>query len=53
MQATKNDPLLVKIEQLRKQMSEVALEQGFSSEETVRLSQELDELLYQIQNTDQ
>ncbi|MGI8314080.1 Spo0E family sporulation regulatory protein-aspartic acid phosphatase [Halobacillus mangrovi] len=52
MQVTTNHPLLVKIEQLREQMCEAALENGFSSEETVQLSQELDDLLILIQSND-
>ncbi|WP_077622189.1 aspartyl-phosphate phosphatase Spo0E family protein [Sediminibacillus massiliensis] len=37
--------LLVKIELLRNKMTEVALKKGFSSAESVSISQELDQLL--------
>ncbi|MBM7552971.1 aspartyl-phosphate phosphatase Spo0E family protein [Thalassobacillus pellis] len=45
------DQLLGRIENLRKKMTTVALLEGFTSPESVRISQELDELLnmYDIQ----
>ncbi|MBH0228949.1 aspartyl-phosphate phosphatase Spo0E family protein [Halobacillus yeomjeoni] len=46
---TKIDPLMIEVERLRKRMSEIAVEKGFSSEESVRISQRLDQLLNQIQ----
>ncbi|SEB10757.1 Spo0E like sporulation regulatory protein [Thalassobacillus cyri] len=39
------DQLLVRIERLRKRMTRVALLEGFTSPESIRISQELDELL--------
>ncbi|GGC79724.1 hypothetical protein GCM10007216_07770 [Thalassobacillus devorans] len=39
------EQLLEKIERLRNKMARVALAKGFSSPESVRISQELDELL--------
>jgi len=47
---SKEDPVSIKIEALRKRMTEVALEKGFSSEESVKISQELDAALNQIQH---
>ncbi|WP_346274898.1 aspartyl-phosphate phosphatase Spo0E family protein [Halobacillus naozhouensis] len=43
------DQLIYKIEELRRRMTETALEEGFSSSKSVRMSQELDYLLNQIQ----
>ncbi|WP_163536655.1 aspartyl-phosphate phosphatase Spo0E family protein [Gracilibacillus sp. YIM 98692] len=37
--------LMIKIEQLRKEMTDVALEKGMTSEESLHISQELDDLL--------
>jgi len=37
--------LLHKIEKLRQEMTTIALKKGFASEESIRLSQELDRLL--------
>ncbi|WP_181349015.1 aspartyl-phosphate phosphatase Spo0E family protein [Thalassobacillus sp. CUG 92003] len=39
------DDLLIKIEHLRNRMTEVALIEGFTSPESLRISQELDDLL--------
>lgn len=39
------DKLLKKIESLRKRMTEVALEKGFTNLESITISQELDQLL--------
>ncbi|WP_077325869.1 aspartyl-phosphate phosphatase Spo0E family protein [Virgibacillus siamensis] len=39
------DKLLNNIELLRKKMTDVALQEGFSSNESVEISQELDKLL--------
>ncbi|MCT2534340.1 aspartyl-phosphate phosphatase Spo0E family protein [Aquibacillus koreensis] len=41
----KPNNLLEKIELLRKRMTEVALKKGFTSDESIFLSQELDRLL--------
>ncbi|MFQ3546081.1 aspartyl-phosphate phosphatase Spo0E family protein [Halobacillus rhizosphaerae] len=49
MGMTKRDPLKVKIEDLREKMTRVAIQNGFSSPESVRISQELDELLNRYQ----
>lgn len=37
------------IEDKRKEMIELALNQGFNSKEVIQISQELDELIYQEQ----
>ncbi|MBU5595283.1 aspartyl-phosphate phosphatase Spo0E family protein [Amphibacillus sp. MSJ-3] len=37
--------LLIKIEQLRRSMIEVAVDKGFSSNESIEISRELDDLL--------
>ncbi|UOQ43236.1 aspartyl-phosphate phosphatase Spo0E family protein [Halobacillus salinarum] len=42
--------LTFKIEQLRKKMTETAIQQGFSSPESIQISQELDHLLNLYQN---
>ncbi|GAA0613677.1 hypothetical protein GCM10009001_33650 [Virgibacillus siamensis] len=39
------DKLLNHIELLRKQMTEIAMQEGLSSKESVEISQELDEML--------
>ena len=39
------DKLLIRIEFLRKKMTEVALKKGFTNVESITISQELDELL--------
>lgn len=40
-----NDELLVRIESQRNKMTEVALDKGFTSAESIAISQELDRLL--------
>ncbi|WP_226578200.1 Spo0E family sporulation regulatory protein-aspartic acid phosphatase [Halobacillus litoralis] len=50
MQLTDKDPQLTRVEYLRKKMTEVALEKGFSSVESVQISQELDALLNELQD---
>ncbi|MGP4075030.1 Spo0E family sporulation regulatory protein-aspartic acid phosphatase [Halobacillus sp. K22] len=50
MSTSKEDPVSAKIEALRKLMTEVALEKGFSSDESVKISQELDAVLNQLQH---
>ncbi|PWU69021.1 MULTISPECIES: aspartyl-phosphate phosphatase Spo0E family protein [Gracilibacillus] len=40
-----NQSLMYKIERLRKQMTDVALKKGITSEESLGISQELDQLL--------
>ncbi|WP_058306957.1 aspartyl-phosphate phosphatase Spo0E family protein [Gracilibacillus massiliensis] len=37
--------LIIKIEKLRKEMTDVALKKGITSKESLHISQELDELL--------
>ncbi len=49
MESDQQDQLIFKIEELRRRMTETALEEGFSSVKSVRMSQELDYLLNQIQ----
>lgn len=49
---TKKNPLMIEVEELRKQMAQIAVEKGFSSDESVEASQKLDELLNKIQKTD-
>ncbi|WP_164908623.1 aspartyl-phosphate phosphatase Spo0E family protein [Halobacillus litoralis] len=46
---TGKDPLLTEVEVLRKRMTKVALEKGLASAESVKISQELDALLNEIQ----
>lgn len=41
------DKLLKRIEFLRKQMTNIAMQEGFSSKESVEVSQELDKMLNQ------
>ncbi|UFU00863.1 aspartyl-phosphate phosphatase Spo0E family protein [Radiobacillus kanasensis] len=47
------EELLLRIEFLRNRMTEIALEKGFTSAESIYLSQELDKLLnqYEAQKT--
>lgn len=47
------DYLLKKIEALRKRMYKAAFEKGFTNEETIQLSQELDDLLNIYENKTQ
>ncbi|WP_085992535.1 aspartyl-phosphate phosphatase Spo0E family protein [Oceanobacillus senegalensis] len=42
---TASENLLIKIELVRKKMTKVALEKGYSDSESVAISQELDRLL--------
>jgi hypothetical protein len=44
------DQLLAQIEQLRKKMIQVALENGFTNKDSIAISQELDKLLTRYQN---
>ncbi|QDP40022.1 aspartyl-phosphate phosphatase Spo0E family protein [Radiobacillus deserti] len=43
--------LLIRIEYLRKRMTEIALKKGFTSAESISISQELDKLMndYEVQ----
>ncbi|ELK44581.1 aspartyl-phosphate phosphatase Spo0E family protein [Halobacillus sp. ACCC02827] len=50
MQMTDKDPRITRVEILRKEMTKVAMEKGLSSKESVKLSQELDTLLNEIQS---
>lgn len=43
------DPRMIEMEELRKRMAEVALEEGINSWESVQISQKLDLLLNDIQ----
>ncbi|UOQ92999.1 aspartyl-phosphate phosphatase Spo0E family protein [Halobacillus shinanisalinarum] len=49
MKVDQQDQLTLRIERLRKRMTETAIKEGFSSAKSVRMSQELDHLLNQIQ----
>lgn len=44
-----SDQLLAKIEQLRKEMIQVAMENGFTDKDSIAISQELDILLTRYQ----
>ncbi|SFJ90737.1 stage 0 sporulation regulatory protein [Halobacillus dabanensis] len=43
------DPRIVEVEILREKMTRIALEKGLSSAESVKISQELDALLNELQ----
>nr|WP_302328456.1 aspartyl-phosphate phosphatase Spo0E family protein [Salirhabdus salicampi] len=43
------ESLLIEIELLRRQLMEVATKKGFSNDESVQMSQELDQLLNRYQ----
>lgn len=49
MQVMDKETMLEEVERLRKRMMEVANEKGFSSVESVQISQRLDTLLNEIQ----
>ena len=49
VQVAAKDPRIAEVEILRKKMTQIALEKGLSSVESVKISQELDALLNDLQ----
>ncbi|WP_335808452.1 aspartyl-phosphate phosphatase Spo0E family protein [Halobacillus litoralis] len=49
MQVADKDPRIAELEYLRKKMTRVAFEKGLSSPESVKVSQQLDALLNEVQ----
>jgi hypothetical protein len=49
VQVAAKDPRIVEVEILREKMTQIAFEKGLSSVESVKISQELDALLNDLQ----
>ncbi|WP_394219012.1 Spo0E family sporulation regulatory protein-aspartic acid phosphatase [Halobacillus trueperi] len=49
MQVADKDPRIAELEYLRKKMTKVAFEKGLSDPESVKISQQLDALLNEVQ----
>lgn len=49
VQVAGKDPRIAEVERLRKKMTRVALEKGLTSVESVKISQDLDALLNEVQ----
>ncbi|WLR47132.1 aspartyl-phosphate phosphatase Spo0E family protein [Halobacillus litoralis] len=52
VQVAGKDPRIAELEYLRKKMTEVAFEKGLSSPESVKISQQLDALLNEVQKNE-